>query len=398
MSDVYLFYAKRTPIGKIEGSLAMVRPDDLLAGLLKHFKKEHDFDLKEISEVITGCANQAGEDNRNISRMSLLLAGFPFEVPGMTINRLCASSLDGVIDAYARIKAGLGECMLVGGVESMSRAPWVISKAQSAFGRDQVMFDTSLGWRFPNAKMKELFPLYTMGETAEEVAKLYKISRQEQDEFAFASHQKAIQAQETNGFIDEIVPVEIVSKKGSSFVTTDEGPRKDTTLEKLASLKPVFAKDGSVTAGNSSSLNDGASLVGVATLDFIKRHKLKPLARITGAATAGLHPNVMGLGPIHAVKKLCKNFSKKTSDFDCVEFNEAFAIQALASVKDLEIDPTKVNIKGGAIALGHPLGSSGARILTTLIYNLQGDQKAKQGLASMCVGVGQGVALSIEKA
>jgi acetyl-CoA acyltransferase len=395
-NDIYIFHAKRTAIGKIGGSLAPVRADDLLAELLKDFKKNCNFDLKKIDDVISGCANQAGEDNRNISRMSVILAGFPYEVPAVTLNRLCGSSLDATIDAFCRISAGLASCILVGGVESMSRAPWVVSKASSPYGRDQKMYDTSLGWRFPNPKMKEMFPLYSMGETAEEVASRYKVSREDQDQYAYSSHQKALKAIESGAFKDQIVPIEVKLRKSSYTFDTDEGPRKESTLEKLASLRAVFKDSGSVTAGNSSSLNDGAALLGIASEEFIKANNLTPLAKITGAGVAGLEPNVMGLGPIYATRKLCERYNKKASDFDLVELNEAFAVQALACQKELELDLDKININGGAIALGHPLGCSGARIITTLIHNLKEKQKTK-GLATMCIGLGQGVAISIEK-
>ncbi|MBL7663978.1 MAG: thiolase family protein [Bacteriovoracaceae bacterium] len=395
MKNIYITYAKRTPIGNFAGSLSSVRVDDLLATLFKHFKNQCSFDLKEIDDVIVGCANQAGEDNRNLARMSSLLAGFPFEVPGTTVNRLCGSSLDAIQLAYAKIQAGLGDCIVVGGAESMSRAPYVMSKADNAFSRAQQMWDTSLGWRFPNAEMEKLFPLLSMGETAEEVAKEYKIARADQDKFAFASHQKALKAQKENLFKDEIVPVLVKDKKQEKLIATDEGPRADTNLDKLASLRPVFKKDGSVTAGNSSSINDGASCVLVVSEEFLKRHNLKPLLKITGAAVAGLHPNVMGVGPIYATQKLCQKLKIKATDFDAVELNEAFAAQSLACLRELKLDEAKVNMNGGAIALGHPLGSSGARIVTTLAHIMQKNNLQK-GLATMCIGVGQGIALSVE--
>ncbi len=392
----YLIHARRTPIGNFGGVLSGMRVDDMLAELFKDFSNTCNFDLKEIDDTIIGCANQAGEDNRNLARMSLMLAKFPFEVPGTTINRLCGSSLDAVIDAHARVQAGLGDCFIAGGAESMSRAPYVISKAGNGFDRTQKMWDTSIGWRFENPKMSQLFPLLGMGETAEEVQKIHHISREKQDEFALFSHQKAIKAQERGEFKEEILPLTIENKKGYLTVASDEGPRTDTSLEKLGKLKPAFKKDGTVTAGNSSSINDGASMVVVCSEEFLKRHKLTPLAMITGGAVHGLHPNTMGLGPVGAVKKLSQKFGYKISDFDLVELNEAFAVQALACIKELDLDPEKVNKNGGSIALGHPLGCSGTRILTTLIHQMQKNATYKKGLASMCIGVGQGIALSVE--
>lgn len=393
----YIVHAKRTAIGSFGGVLSSVRIDDLLSELFKDYAKSAQHDLKEISDTIIGCANQAGEDNRNLARMSLLLADYPYEVPGTTINRLCGSSLDAVIDAHARIAAGLGDCFIAGGGESMSRAPYVLSKAGNGFDRSQKMWDTSIGWRFENPKMAEKFPLLGMGETAEEVQNLHHISREDQDKFALSSHQKAIKAQTEGKFKDEIVPITVQNKKGSVVVDTDEGPRADTSLEKLAKLRPAFRKDGTVTAGNSSSINDGASMVVVCSEEFVKRHNLKPLARITGGAVHGLHPNVMGLGPVGAIRKLCERFNRKLTDFDIIELNEAFAVQALGCIKELELDPSRINKNGGSIAIGHPLGASGTRILTTLLHQMKNDPALKQGLASMCIGVGQGIAVSVER-
>jgi len=395
--STYIVHAKRTAIGSFGGSLSSVRVDDLLAELFKDYAKSAKHDLKEISDSIIGCANQAGEDNRNLARMSLLLAGYPYEVPGTTINRLCGSSLDAVMDAHARISAGFGDCFIAGGAESMSRAPYVMSKGNSAFDRGQKMWDTSIGWRFENPKMAEMFPLLGMGETAEEVQNLHGITREDQDKFALASHQKAVAAREAGKFKDEIVPVTVKNKKGDIIVDSDEGPRADTSLEKLAKLKPAFRKDGTVTAGNSSSINDGASMVVVCSEAFLKRHNLTPLVKITGGAVHGLHPNVMGLGPVGAIKNLCHRFNHKISDFDLIELNEAFAVQALGCIKELELDTTKINLNGGSIAIGHPLGGSGTRILTTLIHQMKNNPSYKKGLASMCIGVGQGIALSVER-
>ncbi|MCB9061767.1 MAG: acetyl-CoA C-acyltransferase [Halobacteriovoraceae bacterium] len=397
MSRVYITYAKRTPIGKYGGLLSNVRPDDLLTYLIQDFKNLATFDLKLIGDVIVGCANQAGEDNRNIARMSSILAGLPFEIPGTTINRLCGSSLDAVMDSYARIKSGLIDCAIVGGVESMSRAPLVLSKSEHGFSRNQKIYDTTIGWRFPNKSMEKIFPLLGMGETAEEVARQFKISREDQDQFALQSHQKALKAQSCGLFKNEILPINIAEKNSNTIIENDEGPRTDTSLEKLQKLSPVFKNDGSVTAGNSSSINDGAALLFVASEDFVTKYNLTPLCEITGAAVAGVHPNIMGIGPVEAVEKLKNKFFTSTFKFDLIELNEAFASQSLACIRELDLDPTTVNINGGAIALGHPLGASGSRILTTLIHNLLRDSSQKTGLASMCIGVGQGIALSIQK-
>lgn len=398
MKDAYIVHAKRTPIGRIGGLLSPVRVDDMMALLIADYAKTINFNATEIDDVIVGCANQAGEDNRNLGRMAAVLAGLPHEVPGVTINRLCGSSLDAVIDACGRISLGMADCLVVGGAESMTRAPLVISKGSTAFGRDSQMFDTTFGWRFPNPKMKKMFPLYSMGETAENVAEQYEITREDQDKFALASHQLALKAMDEGSFDQEIVPVEVKLRKKEYVFDKDEGPRADTSLEKLAKLQPVFREGGTVTAGNASSMNDGAALVVVVSEAFLKKHNLKPLARITGMGVRGVHPDVMGLGPIEATKTLCKKFGHSVSDFDAFELNEAFAAQALACMRELEIDPTKVNLHGGAISLGHPLGCSGARILTTLIGVMKKNPSMKKGLATMCIGVGQGVALSIEKA
>lgn len=395
-NDVYIIHAKRSPIGKLGGALSQVRPDDLLSQLIKDFKEKLTFSIDDIDDVIVGCSNQAGEDNRNIARMSSLLAGLPYHIPGATLNRLCSSSLDALIDAYARITAGLGQCYLVGGVESMSRAPLVISKSASTWGRDHQMFDTTFGWRFPNPKMKERFELLSMGQTAEVLAKKYKISRKEQDQFALQSHQNAINAQQQGFFDEEILPIEVASKKTSWSVSQDEGPRQDTSLEKLAKLPAVFEKGGSVSAGNSSPMNDGAALLALANGPFIKKNKLTPLARFHSAAIVGLTPNEMGLGPALATQKLLKQKQLKVQDFDLIEINEAFSAQVLACTRELKIDPSQVNLWGGAIALGHPLGCSGARIATTALSQMKRDKKLRRVLLSMCVGVGQGVSVVLE--
>ena len=397
MNDVYIAYAKRTPIGKLNGLLSPVRVDDLMAHLFKNFKEWSNFDLKKIDDVMVGCANQAGEDNRNVARMASLLAEFPYEVPGTTINRLCGSSLDAAIGAWCRIQSGLADCIVVGGTESMTRAPYALSKSDGPWGRNQKIYDTTFGWRFPNPKMEELFPLYGMGQTAEEVQSIYKISRDKQDQFALSSHQKASEAWDSGKFNDEVESIFVQKNRKQSYtVEKDEGPRKDTNIEKLSKLKAAFKKDGTVTAGNSSMMNDGSSMVLLVSEKFLKDHNLTPIVKITGAGIRGLHPNTMGLGPVHATQALCEKYGKKVDDFDVIELNEAFAVQSLACIEELKIDENKVNLRGGAIALGHPLGCSGTRILTTLTHIMKDDSKLKQGLATMCIGVGQGVALSVE--
>ncbi len=395
-NEAYLVYAKRTPIGKLNGSLAQVRVDDLLAHLISDLKKTINFDPKLIDDVIVGCANQAGEDNRNLGRMSLLLGGLPLDIPGVTINRLCGSSLSALIDGYAQIKAGLSDCLLIGGAESMTRSPYVLSKPESAFDRNQKMFDSTFGWRFINPAMEKLFPILGMGETAEEVAELYKISREEQDLFALSSHQKAVAAIKRGDFKEQILPYSIVSKKETKIIESDECIRESTTLDALAKLPPVFRKNGTVTAGNSSPMNDGASLVMLVSETFLKKHNLIPIMKISGAAVRGVHPSTMGLGPVVAVKVLCQKYGIKISDFDAVELNEAFAAQSIGCMKGLDLDPSKVNLNGGAIAIGHALGSSGTRITTSLFHLMKQNKNIKKGLATMCIGVGQGIAVSFE--
>jgi len=396
LKNVYIIHPKRSAIGNFGGALSNYRVDDLLANVFRDVTQSSQINPDLIDDVIVGCANQAGEDNRNLARMSTLLAGLPESVPGTTINRLCGSSLDAIMDGVGRISAGFADCLLVGGAESMSRAPYVLSKAQNSYDRSQKMWDTSIGWRFPNPQMEKLFPLLGMGETAEEVQKKYKIPREEQDRFALQSHQKAIKAQKADLFDEEITPIEINSKKEKLIFKQDEGPRADTNLDKLSQLRPAFTSGGTVTAGNASSINDGASAMFLVSEIFLKRHQLTPWARITGAAVAGLHPNIMGLGPIYASRKLCEKFQKNIQAFDVIELNEAFAVQALACIRDLAIDPTKVNRLGGAIALGHPLGCSGARIITTLVHQMKREHTLRHGLATMCIGVGQGIAVSVE--
>lgn len=399
MNEVVIVDAIRTPIGALGGSLSQVRPDDMAAALMRELVQKNDVDPATIEEVYLGCANQAGEDNRNIARMALLLAGFPIHVPGLTINRLCASSLAAVNLAARSIRVGDGELFIAGGVESMSRAPYSFPKSDKAFGFGNITaYDTSLGWRYPNPKMIELYKTESMGETAENIADLKPhITREKQDEFSFRSHQNAIAAMDAGKFAEEISPVSIPQRKGDpTIVDQDERPRRDTTMEKLASLRPAFRKDGSVTAGNSSGLNDGASAVLIMSAKKANQLGLKPMARIVSNGAAGVLPGTMGLGPVPATKKALERANLSVSDIGLVELNEAFAIQSLAVMEDLDLDPAIVNVNGGAIALGHPLGCSGARILTTLLHEMRHQPNIKYGLATLCVGVGQGEALIVE--
>ncbi len=385
-------------MGKIGGTLASVRPDDLLSFLISDFIKSNSFNDNLIDDVIVGCSNQAGEDNRNIARMSSLLAKLPFDIPATTINRLCGSSMDAAIYAISKIKSHLADCILVGGVESMSRSPLVIAKSSVGYARDYKMYDSTFGWRFPNKKMRELFPLLSMGETAEEVAKIYKIKREEQDLFALKSHEKAIKAWNSNQFDNEIIPVNIIDKKNNkTVINRDEGPRDDTNMEKLSKLKPVFKKEGTVTAGNASTMNDGAALLLIVSEDFLKKYNLNPIVEIVSGVVCGLHPSTMGMGPVKASKLLSKKQGINIDKFDVIELNEAFASQSLACIKELKLDPNKVNKNGGAIALGHPLGCSGARIICTLAHIMDKDKSLSNALATMCIGVGQGIAVSLKQ-
>jgi 3-oxoadipyl-CoA thiolase len=397
--------AIRTPIGALGGALATVRPDDLAAHVLKAILERNQLDPALVEEVYLGCANQAGEDNRNVARMALLLAGLPVEVAGVTINRLCASGLNAVNQAARAIKAGEGEVYIAGGVESMSRAPYSLPKAESGFPFGNLTaYDTALGWRYPNPKMQEKYGIEQMGETAENIATLKPhITREMQDAFSLRSHQRAIAAIESGKFAGEILPVSIPQRKGDPVVmTTDERPRRDTSMESLAKLRPAFRKEGgTVTAGNSSGLNDGAAALLVMSEEKAGELGLKPIARVLSSAAAGVPPRTMGLGPVPAVKKAVARAGLQLKDIGLVELNEAFAIQSLAVIEDLGLDPELVNVNGGAIALGHPLGCSGARILTTLLHEMQrraGDRQGHPyyGLATLCVGVGQGEATVIE--
>jgi len=404
MTDAVIIDAIRTPIGALGGILAPVRPDDLAALVIRSILERTKIDPALIDEVFFGCANQAGEDNRNVARMAALLAGLPVEVAGVTINRLCASGLNAINQAARAIKAGEGDVYIAGGVESMSRAPYSLPKAESGFTFGNfTAWDTALGWRYPNPLMKEKYGTDSMGETAENIAKERPhITRERQDAFALRSHRCAIAAIDAGRFAEEIIPVSIPQKKGEPrIVNTDERPRRDTTLESLGKLKPAFAKDGgTVTAGNSSGLNDGAAALLVMSEKKVSALNLKPLARVVSSAAAGVPPSVMGVGPVPATKKALERAGLKMKDIDLVELNEAFAVQSLAVIEDLRLDPEIVNVNGGAIAIGHPLGCSGARLVTTLIHEMrlraQNGKPVRYGLATLCVGVGQGEATVLE--
>ena len=380
-------------MGRYGGQLKDVRPDDLAAIALKAVCERANLDPADVADVILGCANQAGEDNRNVARMALLLAGFPIEVPGQTVNRLCGSGMQATISAAREIQSGGAEVMIAGGVESMTRAPWVMPKPDSAFPRGpQTSYDTSIGWRLVNPKMAQMYGTLQMGETADRVAQKYEVSREDQDAFALRSHQRAIAAQKSGRLGEEIVPVDAAQRKGDALLLTDdEGPRPDSTLETLAKLRPAFSEKGSVTAGNSSPLNDGASALVLMSDAEARRRGLKPLARLVSAAAAGVHPDYMGIGPVPASVKALDQAGLQASDMDLVELNEAFASQSLACVRLLGLDEEKVNVNGGAIALGHPLGSSGARLVGTLVREMA-HRDVEYGLATMCIGVGQGIA------
>lgn len=400
MSVAVIIDAIRTPIGALGGVLAPIRPDDMAALVIKEIVTRNQLDPALIEEVILGCANQAGEDNRNVARMAALLAGLPVEVAGVTVNRLCASGLNAINQAARAIKAGEGDVYIAGGVESMSRAPYSIPKAEAGFSfGNLIAWDTALGWRYPNPIMKEKHGTESMGETAENIAKERPhITREKQDGFSLQSHQRAIAAIDSGRLKQEIVPVAIPQKKGEpKLVDTDERPRRDTSMELLARLKPSFAKEGgTVTAGNSSGLNDGAAAVLIMREEKARTLKLKPLARIVASATAGVPPRVMGYGPIPATRKALQRAGLQMKDIGLIELNEAFAVQSLAVMEDLELDPAIVNVNGGAIAIGHPLGCSGARLVTTLVHEMKLRGNVKYGLATLCVGVGQGEATIIE--
>jgi 3-oxoadipyl-CoA thiolase len=393
LREVVIVSAVRTPMGKYGGQLKDIRPDDLAAVVLREVVDRIGLDPGEVEDVILGCANQAGEDNRNVARMALLLAGFPIEVPGQTVNRLCGSGMQATIAGAREIQAGGADVIITGGVESMTRAPWVMAKPDGGFARGpQTAYDTSLGWRLVNPRMAELYGTLQMGETAERVAARYEVSREEQDEFALRSHQRAVAAQQAGRFDAELVPVTIPQRKGDPVsVTADEGPRADSTLESLARLKPVFQADGTVTAGNASPLNDGASALVLMAAGEAKRRGLRPLATFVAGASAGVDPNYMGIGPVPATRRALAKAGMSVKDVDLMELNEAFAAQSVACVRELALDEDRVNVNGGAIALGHPLGSSGARLICSL-SNEMNRRGAEVGLATMCIGVGQGIA------
>jgi len=394
--DAVIIDAVRTPVGKLRGALSGVRPDDLGAYVIEQLLRRNPaVEPAAVDEVFFGCANQAGEDNRNVARMSLLLAGLPEHVPGVTVNRLCASGLEAAIQASRAIRLGDMDLCIAGGVESMTRAPWAVAKPTEGFaGGSLQTYDTALGWRFPNSKMTQRFPLENMGETAENVAAKYRIPRAKQDEFALRSHQRALAAQEAGRYRAELLPVTVPGKQ-AVVVERDEGPRADTSLEKLSKLKPAFRDGGTVTAGNSSSLNDGAAAILLASARKAAELGLKPIARVVAAASAGVDPREMGMGPVPATQKALKKAELSVGKLDLVELNEAFAAQSLAVIQELKLDPERVNVDGGAISMGHPLGMSGARILGHLAHALKA-RGGKYGLATLCVGVGQGVSVIVE--
>ncbi|MBC7687596.1 MAG: acetyl-CoA C-acyltransferase [Aquabacterium sp.] len=395
MQTVYVIDAVRTPIGKYGGALSTIRPDDLLALVIKTLVGRNTaVDVHAIEDVIAGAANQSGEDNRNVARMAALLAGLPVTVSGNTVNRLCASGLQAIMDAARAIMCGDGDLYIACGVESMTRAPFVMPKAATAFAREPQVFDTTMGWRFTNKQLAVMYYPYPMGETAENVAKQWNISRHAQDEFALDSQRKYFKALAENKFADEITPVQVQLGKDVFDFDKDEHPR-ETSLQKLALLKPAFLKDGTVTAGNSSGINDGAAAMLLASDAAVKKYNLQPIAKIISMSVAGVDPAVMGIGPVPATQKALQRAGIKAADLDLVELNEAFASQSIACIHDLGLDLEKVNVNGGAIALGHPLGCSGVRISTTLLHELK-KRKGKYGLATMCVGVGQGAAVIYE--
>lgn len=397
MSKAYIIDCARTPIGKFGGSLSSVRPDDLLALAIKALiQRNPNIDVNAIEDVIAGCANQAGEDNRDVARMASLLAGLPITVGGNTVNRLCASGLQAIMDASRAIMCGDGELMIACGVESMTRAPFVMGKADSAFSRKVDMFDTTIGWRFINPALSKMHHPYSMGETAENIAKQWNISREEQDEFAYQSQLKYQQADQAHKFSDELIPVEVDLGKGKKMMfEKDEHPRL-SPIDKLAELKPAFTKEGTVTAANSSGVNDGAAAMLIASEAAVKKYDLQPMAVIKSMAIAGVDPSIMGIGPVPATQKALLRAGLRIEDIEVAELNEAFASQSIACIRDLGIAINKVNPNGGAIALGHPLGCSGVRISTTLLHEMK-RREAKYGLATMCIGVGQGAAIIFER-
>ncbi len=398
MRDVVILDAIRTPIGRYGGALRDVRPDDLAAHVIQSLVQRNSLDPRTIEDVVMGCSNQAGEDNRNVARMAVLLSGLPHEVPGHTVNRLCGSGMQAVHAAAYAIARGDGDVYLAGGVESMTRAPFILGKPVHAFPRGTMpLQDTTIGWRFPNPRLEERYPLYSMGETAENVAERYGISREAQDAFALESQMRAAAATFEGRFAEEIVPVTVPRRRGEPVVVSDdEHPRPDTTREGLAALPPAFRPGGTVTAGNSSGINDGAAGLVLAPAEWAEREGRHPLARIAATAVAGVDPSYMGIGPVPATRKALERAGKALAEIDLIELNEAFAVQVLACVQDLGIDSARLNPNGGAIALGHPIGASGARILVTLLHEMRRRQ-ARWGLATMCIGVGQGIATVVER-
>jgi len=396
MKAAYIIDAVRTPIGKYGGVLSSIRPDDLLAHVIRTILHRNPaIDVNEIEDIIAGDANQAGEDNRNVARMAALLAGLPVSVAGNTVNRLCASGLQAIMDASRQIMCGDAEVIIACGVESMSRAPFVMPKATNAFQRSNEIYDTTLGWRFTNSKLADMYYPFSMGETAENVAKKWNISREEQDEFALRSQEKYFAAKEASKWDDEMAPVEVYNERLVSWIVQDEHPRQ-TSMEKLASLKPAFAKDGTVTAGNSSGINDGAAAMLIVSEEALKKFELTPLARVVSMAVAGVDPAIMGIGPVPATRKALQRSGLSINNIDLVELNEAFASQSIACIRELNLDINKVNVNGGAIAIGHPLGCSGVRLSATLLHEMN-RSGSKYGLATMCVGVGQGASVIYEK-
>ena len=397
MREAVVVDAVRTPVGSYGGVLKDVRSDDMAALCITEITKRNNLDPGKVEDVIFGCSNQAGDDNRNVGRMALLLAGFPVEIAGQTINRLCGSALNAINSAAQAIKVGEGDVFIAGGTESMTRSPFVFAKADKAFSREAMVFDSTIGWRFVNPKMKEKYGTLGMGETAELVAEKYGITRQEQDAFAFATQKKWGAAFEAGKFKDEMVNVPVPGKKGEiSIVDRDEHPRPDVTLEGLAKLKPVFKKDGTVTAGNASGVNDGAAAVLLMEAQTARTLGYKPIVRVVASAVAGVHPSYMGMGPVPATQKALQRAGLKIGDIDLAEINEAFAAQSIPCIRELGLDPAKVNVNGGAIAIGHPLGSTGARIFTTLVHEMK-RRNARYGLVTMCIGVGQGIATIVER-
>lgn len=398
IKTAYVVDIARTPVGKFGGTLSSIRPDDLAAHIIKNLlERQPNFDKSLLEDVIFGAANQAGEDNRNVARMAGLMAGLPIEVGGITVNRLCASGLQSIMDASRATMLGDGEAFIAGGVESMTRAPFVMAKAETAYSRKPEVYDTTIGWRFINPKLAEMHYPFAMGETAENVAEKWKISREAQDEFAHKSQLKYDAAHKAGKFHNELIPVNIPQRKADDIIfDKDEHPRL-SSIEKLSTLKPAFKKDGSVTAGNASGVNDGSAASLIVNEDTLKKYNLKPMARVVSMAIAGVSPDTMGIGPVPATLKALKRAGLKVSDLDLIELNEAFASQSIACIQDLDLNPEIINVNGGSIAIGHPLGASGTRISATLLHEMQKRENVKYGLATMCVGVGQGAAIIYEK-